>query len=120
MSRAHRIRPLLPASLLMLVLFGSVFAGFGEKAEKDRKKLMSSFAKLKPGMTPEQVRQTVGAPKHISRQILYHRYREQWTFDPPLSVRLTFDCPRGEMPQLLPLPRVPIETDQQGGEARDR
>lgn len=119
MSRVHRIRSLLLASLLMLVVFGSVAARFGEHTDKDRKDLMPPFAKLKPGMTPEQVRQIVDTPKHIARQILYHRYREQWTFDAPTPIRLTFDCPRGEMPQLLPLPRVPIEMNERRGEARD-
>jgi len=74
----------------------------GEGAERDREERLASFARLKRGMTPEQVRQIIGAPpKHIARQIFYHRYREQWVYDAPISLRLTFDCPRGQMPQLL-------------------
>lgn len=80
--------------------------GFDEDA--DKKDPMLLFARLKRGMTPEQVHQLVGSPKHIARQILYHRYREEWVYDTPVTVRITFDCPRGQKPQLLdrtdPLP----------------
>lgn len=67
----------------------------------DKEAPVRSFAKLKRGMTPEQVHQLVGAPKHITRQLFYHRYREQWLYDTPGPFRLTFDCPRGQKPQLL-------------------
>jgi hypothetical protein len=58
-------------------------------------------AKLEHGMTPDQVRDCLGPPKRISRQILYHRYLEQWIYDSPVAPRLTFDCPRGQKPQLI-------------------
>jgi hypothetical protein len=57
--------------------------------------------KLERGLTPDQVRDRVGPPKHVSRQILYHRYLEQWTYEAPAATRVTFDCPRGQKPQLL-------------------
>jgi hypothetical protein len=60
-----------------------------------------AFAQLEPGMTAEQVRQRVGSPKRIARQILYHRHLEQWIYDQPSPARLLFDCPRGEKPQLV-------------------
>ncbi len=68
-----------------------------------------AFAKLQRGMTPEQVRSLVGSPKRISRQFFYHRYREQWVYDAPVSIRLTFDCWRGQKPELLTPPTVPID-----------
>jgi len=98
MIRSHRIL------LLLLVLFVSLVAlhpGVAEFADKDRDNPKPAFDKLKRGMTPEQVRQLVGAPKHIARQMLYHRYREQWVYDVANPVRFTFDCPRGQKPQLL-------------------
>lgn len=70
-------------------------------ADKDNEDAPRPFAQLKRGMTPQQVRQLVGAPKHIARQIFYHHYREQWLYDAASPVRLTFDCPRGQKPQLL-------------------
>lgn len=53
------------------------------------------------GMTPQQVRDRFGSPQRIARQILYHRHREQWIYDRPIRARLLFDCPRGQVPQLL-------------------
>jgi hypothetical protein len=96
MSRRYRFVLLLVALLLLLT---PCQWGIAEFADEDAPK--PDFAKLKRGMTPQQVRQLVGAPKHIARQILYHRYREQWIYDAPTPVRLTFDCPRGQKPQLL-------------------
>jgi hypothetical protein len=58
-------------------------------------------AHLRPGMTPEQVRQVMGgSPRRAARQILYHRYLEQWLYDQPTSVRLEFDCRRGQPARL--------------------
>lgn len=100
MSQAPRFLPQLSAVFAAVVLLGSGVAGLEERA--------TSFAKLKPGMSPEQVRRIVGAPpKHIARQILYHRYREQWVYETSSPIRLTFDCPRGQTPQLLSVSGFP-------------
>lgn len=52
------------------------------------------------GLTPQQVALLLGPPAHVCRQILYHRYLEQWVYDSTFSVRLLFDCPRGQEPRL--------------------
>jgi hypothetical protein len=52
------------------------------------------------GLPPEQVRWCIGPPDHVCRQILYHRYLEQWIYDTTFTVRLEFDCPRGQEPRL--------------------
>jgi hypothetical protein len=52
-------------------------------------------------MTPDQVRQMIGPPNHVARQILYHRYLEQWVYNPPDSLRAEFDFPRGQPARLL-------------------
>lgn len=101
MNRAHRFGPLMLAALLILALFRFGATGFAEPANKDNEEAPRPFDQLKHGMTPQQVRQLVGAPKHISRQIFYHHHREQWLYDAASPVRLTFDCPRGQKPQLL-------------------
>lgn len=88
------------AHRLVLLLLGVLFV-------QDRNDPIRSLAKLERGMTPERVRQLLGAPKHIARQLLYHRYREQWTYEAPMPIRLTFDCLRGQKPQLLSPPSVP-------------
>ena len=89
---------LLSVFLILSVLdCGVAGARFG--ADQDEKARF--LAKLQRGMTPEQVRNHVGPPQRISRQILYHRYREQWIYEAPVAARLTFDCPRGQKPQLV-------------------
>jgi hypothetical protein len=50
---------------------------------------------LRPGITPAEVRQAFGPPKRLARQVLYHRYLEQWIYDAPASLRVEFDYPRG-------------------------
>ena len=107
MSRIRDLALLLLA-VLVLVPFDSDVLGGDD--EKDREEPVRDFTKLKRGMTPEQVRQLVGTPPRIARQILYHRYREQWIYETPFPIRLTFDCPRGQMPQLLSIPSLPVKT----------
>ncbi|MGH7223628.1 MAG: hypothetical protein ACRELF_10395 [Gemmataceae bacterium] len=109
MSRVHDLAFRLLAVLLLLVPFGSDVAGIARTDDKNGEEPVRDFAKLERGMTPEQVRKRVGAPTRVARQILYHRYREQWIYDAPIQVRLTFDCPRGQKPQLLSVPRLSVE-----------
>ncbi len=79
------------------ILLGS--CGFAD--QKGNEDPRQAFAKLERGMTPEEVRQKVGAPERVARQILYHRYLEQWIYDQPVPARIQFDCPRGQKPQLI-------------------
>ena len=109
MNRAHRSVFILMAALFSLAFLWSGIAGVAANDEKGQDDRPRAFAKLERGMTPEQVRQLVGAPQRIARQILYHRYREQWLYDTPAPIRLTFDCPRGQKPELLAIPTLPVE-----------
>lgn len=93
----------------LLSLFVLFFAVTGMAAHNDGDDRLRAFAKLERGLTPEQVKRRVDAPKHIARQILYHRYQEQWLYDAPIPIRLTFDCPRGRKPQLLSPPVIPLD-----------
>ncbi|HTU89490.1 MAG TPA: hypothetical protein VMF69_05280 [Gemmataceae bacterium] len=107
MYRAPSFVPLLLTLLVVPPLLLCGVSGFAQPADQDKEDPLRPFDKLKRGMTPEQVRQLVGVPKHIARQIFYHRYREQWIYDAAIPVRLTFDCPRGRKPQLLTIAGVP-------------
>lgn len=53
------------------------------------------------GLTFEQVRERLGPPTRVGRQLLAHRAVEQWHYDAPSNLRLTFDCPRGQTPRLV-------------------
>jgi hypothetical protein len=57
--------------------------------------------KLKHGLSPEQVRDVLGPPHRVARQVLFHRSLEQWVYGPPYDFRLEFDCSRGQKAQLL-------------------
>jgi len=57
-------------------------------------------------LTPEEVEKRLGRQRRVSRQILYHRYLEQWLYEHPYQVRVEIDFTRGKQPQLqsvLPL-----------------
>jgi hypothetical protein len=58
-------------------------------------------------LTPDQVRDRLGAPLHISRQVHAQRCLEQWHYGPPDNLRLVFDCPRGQVPRLIQKRPVP-------------
>jgi len=104
MSQAQRF------ALAFLVLFVArslCGSGIVQEGKKDSDDPVPDFTKLKRGMTPDEVRQLLGAPRQIARQILYHRYREQWVYDAAVPVRITFDCTRGQKPQLLSYSEAP-------------
>jgi hypothetical protein len=55
---------------------------------------------LPAGLSPEQVRTRIGSPARVSRVVIAHNCIEQWHYGPPRSIRLIFDCPRGQVPRL--------------------
>jgi hypothetical protein len=56
--------------------------------------------RVRPGMTPAEVRRLLGPPDRIARQILYRRYLEQWIYDDPPALRIVFDCLKGQEPHV--------------------
>jgi hypothetical protein len=56
---------------------------------------------LQPGISEDRVRELLGRPNHLARQVLHLRYLEQWVYDSPFPVRLEIECPRGRKPHLL-------------------
>jgi hypothetical protein len=61
----------------------------------------AAIDRIRFGMTPDEVRLALGPPHHVARQILYHRHLEQWVYNLPISLRLDFDCPRGQVARLV-------------------
>ncbi len=57
--------------------------------------------KLQRGLSFDAVRDLLGPPHRVARQVLFHRSLEQWVYGPPYDFRLEFDCPRGQKAQLL-------------------
>lgn len=56
--------------------------------------------RLRSGMTPQQVREVLGPPRKISREVILHRAIEQWHYTNP-SRRLTFEIYRGRQARLV-------------------
>src|SRR5260370_40914355 len=48
---------------------------------------------------PDLLRQKLGQPRHICRQILSHRYLEQWLYEDPSQVRVEVDFSRRKKPR---------------------
>jgi len=89
------------------------FLGLGqvaELAEVEEKKLedlpasnrirVSWLQQRGLGLSTQEVRQLLGSPAHVSSQILYRRQIEQWSYDLPASLSLTFLWTKGQMPHL--------------------
>ena len=76
-------------------------------AKRDR--LLSQIERQMPAA---RVRQFLGPPNRIARQVLFRRHLEQWIYDAPLAVRVEFFCVPGEEARVLnvlpdPLPQEP-------------
>jgi hypothetical protein len=65
-----------------------------------RSNFLQIFRKDKD-LSPEKVIELLGRPQRKSRQILYRRHIEQWTYDPPLGLCVEFNCVLGQKPRLL-------------------
>ncbi len=83
--------------LLTLLVLAAVIPLAGD----GRRGRAAELEKLRPGLSQAEVRQLLGPPQHVARQILYRRYLEQWLYDGPNAVRIEFDCVRGKEPQIL-------------------
>jgi hypothetical protein len=57
--------------------------------------------RIRAGMTAAEVKLAVGPPQRIARQILYHRYLEQWLYLNPGPFRVEFDAPRGQAGRVI-------------------
>ena len=50
--------------------------------------------------TPTEVRELLGAPRLVLRQVLYRRVIEQWHYDTPLSLCVVLEAIKGQMPRV--------------------
>jgi hypothetical protein len=59
--------------------------------------------------TPFAVKELLGDPGQVARQVLYRRYLEQWSYDSPVRLCVVFDCRKGLDPSLRAVyPLLPI------------
>jgi hypothetical protein len=104
----HAYHPMVSApwgALILLALLGpaqsaSDLPPFDPAQPLSAAELAKRLAEVQPGLAPDAVQRLIGAPRSTCRQILYHRHLEQWLYDRPFSVRVEFDCLRGQEPRL--------------------
>jgi len=65
---------------------------------------------LQIGMSAAEVRDRLGPPERVSRQISYHRHIEQWIYPAPLNLRIDFRC--------LPGQEARVQNVRSGGEPK--
>ena len=102
---------ILTGTLVALSSFGFRTSdyGFGAGEAEDRAR---AFAKLERGMSPEQVRQRVGAPSGSPGRYSITAISNSGSTILPMPRRLQFDCPRGQTPQLLWKQVLAVEKDE--------
>jgi hypothetical protein len=61
--------------------------------EESARKLIPLLAAAAP--TPEAVQQLLGPPQQTCRQVVYRRYLEQWTYDLPVPLCVTWQASPG-------------------------
>jgi hypothetical protein len=88
--------PIAGVALLTVVGYAHVDQPPGDRPEAAEKPV-----KIHLGMSPEDVRQQLGKPARIARQILYSRHVEQWFYQRPVTRWINFDCTKGEEPHVL-------------------
>jgi len=66
----------------------------GEKRKK-------ADGEVQPGMVASRVEDLLGKPDRISRQVLFRRHVEQWTYLEPRALRLELQGVRGQEAQVV-------------------
>ena len=80
-------------SFLRLAILSAALASAGHGSAQER-----SITGVRKGMSAQDVRQLMGTPNRVVRQLLYRRHIEQWVYENPQHLRIGFNCVRGEDP----------------------
>ena len=59
--------------------------------------------------TPAELRQVLGPPVRVARQMIHRRYLEQWTYGSPGGLCALWDYPRGLEPRLTAVHLLEVE-----------
>jgi hypothetical protein len=69
-----------------------------------------NISRVKTGMTAAEASKLLGAADVTSRQILYRRYVEQWSYDSPQGLWIELDCVKGQHPRVVAV-HLPVRDD---------
>jgi hypothetical protein len=75
------------------------------------------LARVSTESTSTEVRKLLGDPARTSRQIIYRRYREQWTYNGRPAALIEIECIRGQQARVL---RVHILDKQRLQQAKEQ
>ena len=92
-KEAVRIRQRINALLLERKPFAEP-----EEADELRRRLARSLPAA--ARTPAAVRELLGPPRLVLRQVLYRRYVEQWHYDTPLNLCVVLEGVKGQGPRV--------------------
>jgi hypothetical protein len=96
-ERQHQRLPGVKGGLILVVAVGLWVGG------ALRPQPPEAPAGVRVGMTADQVRQLLGPPRRVARQILYRRYLEQWSYDAPAPRTIIFEYVVGQEPKVIAL-----------------
>lgn len=82
--------------LLLLALGGLATAGPVAEPPRGPEEWEQAAKRLHQGATAAEVREALGLPRRVARQVLYHRVLEQWYYIAPLPARLEVEVRRGQ------------------------
>jgi hypothetical protein len=97
-KRQEKILPEL--SLAQAVELAEVFEKKLEDGQAGRRVRINWLTGHAPGLTQDEVRRLLGSPQKQTFQIVYRRQLEQWIYQQPAPVWLTFSCTKGQIPRL--------------------
>ena len=80
---------------LLLALI-AVFGAAGTLASADPPERPARLEDIRRGMTMAEVKQVLQSPKHVTREVLFRRFIEEWHYDEP-ACWIEFNCVRGEL-----------------------
>jgi hypothetical protein len=76
-------------------------AGWLPREEVEPASRRRNVERVHAGMAADQVRKLLGEPSRTSRQILFRRYVEQWTYEDPPGLWIELNCLKGEEAHVL-------------------
>src|SRR5947209_5234554 len=99
---SHHPAARLGRALTLLTLFGLPTTLGRAHARPAAEPVAEASAPLPPpldrvrrGMTATEVRQLLGSPKRVTRQVVFRRHVEQWLYEAPAPCRVELMCERG-------------------------
>jgi hypothetical protein len=68
---------------------------------ENQSKQVRVLKELRPGLSEDRVRELLGRPNRLARQVLHLRYLEQWVYDSPVPLRIEIEHAHGQPPHVL-------------------